>query len=389
MDKSIEIGIIGAGAMGSGIAQVAALAGHRVRIYDSLSTTLQHCIESNEDILQRLVAKNKLSEEKVRMAIDNLVPASGLKEFKTCKLVVEAIVEEIEIKREVFTTAERFVSSDCVLASNTSSLSIASIATACGNAARVLGTHFFNPAPLMPLVEIVPTLKTDNKAVGFTKSILEQWGKTTVLVKDTPAFIVNRLARPFYGESLRLLEEGVADVATIDWAMTELGGFRMGPFTLMDFIGHDVNYAVTESVFKSFYGDPRYRPSFVQKQLVDSGMLGRKTGRGFYDYAPGAVQPLPNKDEALGRKIVRRIVAMLINEAADALLLGIASKEDLDMAMIKGANYPKGLLAWADEIGAADCVAQMDELFDDYHDPRYRCSVLLRRMAKENRQFYG
>ena len=171
--------------------------------------------------------------------------------------------------------------------------------------------------------------------------------------------------------------------------MTEIGGFRMGPFTLMDFIGNDVNYAVTESVWKSFYHDPRYKPSFTQKRLSEAGWLGRKTGKGYFDYSENAQKPEPNKDKALGEQIVWRIVVMLINEAADALYLKIASKEDLDLAMEKGVNYPKGLLRWADEKGIVHCVETLDRLFDEYHEERYRCSPLLRNMAREGKKFYS
>ncbi|MGB1121781.1 MAG: 3-hydroxyacyl-CoA dehydrogenase family protein, partial [Saprospiraceae bacterium] len=221
------------------------------------------------------------------------------------------------------------------------------------------------------------------------KSIIDSWGKLTVLAKDTPGFIVNRVARPFYGEALRILEENVATAATIDWAMTEIGGFKMGPFTLMDYIGHDVNYTVTETVFKAFYYDDRYKPSFTQKRLAEAGYLGRKTGKGFYDYSENAPKPEPNKDEELGKYIVNRIVMMLINEAADALFLNIATRDDIDTAMTKGVNYPKGLLKWADEFGIQNVVVRLDAMFDDYRESRYRCSPLLRRMARNKVTFYS
>jgi 3-hydroxybutyryl-CoA dehydrogenase len=196
------------------------------------------------------------------------------------------------------------------------------------------------------------------------------------------------VARPFYGEALRIYEEGIADFASIDWAMKELGGFRMGPFELMDFIGNDVNYAVTESVFEAFYYDPRYKPSFTQKRHAEAGWLGRKSGRGYYDYSEGAEKPKPSIDRSIGETILNRIRVMLINEAADAVFLNIASPEDIDLAMTKGVNYPKGLLAWADEIGISKCVDALDELTDRYREDRYRCSPLLRKMAEEGKSFF-
>jgi 3-hydroxybutyryl-CoA dehydrogenase len=210
-----------------------------------------------------------------------------------------------------------------------------------------------------------------------------------VLAADTPGFIVNRIARPFYGESLRLLEEGVADVPTIDWAMRELGGFRMGPFELMDFVGHDVNFAVTRSVFEAFFYDPRYRPSFTQQRLVEAGHLGRKSGRGFYDYRDGAERPAPTTDRALGQVILDRVLAMLINEAAEAVFLRIGTPADIDLAMTKGVNYPRGLLAWADDVGIARVVERLDSLQQEYGEDRYRASPLLRRMARHGKRFLG
>jgi len=309
-------------------------------------------------------------------------------DFGDAGMVIEAIVENLEIKKSVFEQLEDITTNDCILASNTSSLSIASIAAACECPERVIGIHFFNPAPLMKLVEIIPAVETDEATLKKSFALIESWGKICVQAKDTPGFIVNRVARPFYGEALRILEEGTADEATIDWAMTELGGFRMGPFTLMDYIGNDVNYTVTETVFKAFYYDPRYKPSFTQKRLSEAGYLGRKSGRGFYQYGENANNPTPDKNEKKGERILDRIVVMLINEAADALHYHVASREAIDLAMTKGVNYPKGLLKWADEYGISRCVGMLDDLYETYHEDRYRCSPLLRKMAREGRSFY-
>jgi 3-hydroxybutyryl-CoA dehydrogenase len=308
--------------------------------------------------------------------------------FRDCGLVIEAIVERLDAKRESFAALEGTVAADAVLATNTSSLSISSIAAACARPGRVLGVHFFNPAQVMPLVEIVPGVATDSTVVEATRALVDAWGKTTVVAPDTPGFIVNRIARPFYGEALRMLEEGVADVATIDWAMREVGGFRMGPFELMDLIGHDVNFAVTRSVFEGFFYDPRYKPSLTQQRLVEAGRLGRKTGRGFYDYVEAAEKPQPVTDRTLGAAIVERIVCMLINEAADAVFLRIATPGDVDLAMTTGVNYPRGPLAWADEWGAARALDRLTALQEEFGEDRYRPSPLLRRMAREGRRFH-
>lgn len=382
------VGIIGAGSMGSGIAQVAATAGHEVILLDSSKPMLHKAQQSLKKILDRLVEKGKLSKIESGGILDRIHFTDQLQEFAACELVIEAIIEDLNIKKQIFRELESIVSKNCIIATNTSSLSVSAIASACDHAHRVLGIHFFNPAPLMPLVEVIPAVQTKPDLLIEARKLIDSWGKITVLAKDTPGFIVNRVARPFYGEALRILEEGIADVATIDWAMTEIGGFKMGPFTLMDFIGNDVNYAVTESVFRSFFYDPRYKPSFTQKRLAEAGYLGRKSGKGYYDYSEDAPKNEPNFDKGIGTEIFNRILVMLINEAADALFWNIASKEDIDLAMTKGVNYPAGLLKWADEIGIDNCVKQMDQLYDEYLEDRYRCSPLLRKMVRDKKTFY-
>ena len=384
----MNIGIIGSGSMGSGIAQVAATFGHEVCLYDNNKEALKKALDKLQKILHRLVEKGKLNENEANAIFGRIKPVHDIEQFHQCGLVIEAIIENLEVKKSVFKALECVTPEHCILASNTSSLSIASIAASCENPERVIGIHFFNPAPLMPLVEIIPAVQTSEETQKKSKEIIDSWKKVTVIAKDTPGFIVNRVARPFYGEALRIYEEGIADFATIDWAMKELGDFRMGPFELMDYIGNDVNYAVTESVFTAFYFDPRYKPSFTQKRHSEAGWYGRKTGRGYYDYSENASQPEPNKDKALGQQIVDRIIAMLVNEAADALFLNIASKEDIDLAMTKGVNYPKGLLKWADEIGIQECLNRLEELYNTYCEDRYRPSPLLRKMARENKTFF-
>ena len=383
-----KVGIIGAGAMGSGIAQVAATAGHSVVLFDTNAEALSLSKSKLASVMDRLVEKGRLTSEEAQEIQNRISYADHMEALSESGIIIEAIIENLNVKKSVFSSIESLVSKDCILASNTSSLSIASIASACERSERVLGIHFFNPAPLMPLVEIIPAIQTADEITDEARNIIDSWKKITVLAKDTPGFIVNRVARPFYGEAIRILEEGIADVATIDWAMKEIGGFRMGPFELTDYIGHDVNYVVTETVFKAFFFDPRYKPSFTQKRLVEAGRLGRKSGQGFYDYSQGAVNPKPNTDQALGTEIVNRITAMLINEAIDALFLNIASAKDIDLAMTKGVNYPKGLLAWADEKGLDVVLTQLEELYKNYCEDRYRPSPLLRKMVNEQKTFY-
>ncbi len=383
-----KIGIIGGGAMGSGIAQVFAQAGHPVVLYDINQDALDRSKQNLAKTFEKLVAKEKYTAEKAQEIQDAIEYASSLEAFTSIDLMIEAIIENLEIKKSVFKQVEEIVSENCILASNTSSLSIASIASACSNPERVIGIHFFNPAPLMALVEIIPAVQTREGLAEEIKALIQTVGKLPVITKDTPGFIVNRVARPFYSESIRILEEGVADAETIDFAMTSLGGFRMGPFELMDFIGHDVNYRVTESVFESFFYDPRFKPSFSQKRLFEAGYYGRKSGRGFYNYAEGVEKKAPSQDQALLEKIYKRVLVMLINEAADALFLNIANREDLDTAMTKGVNYPKGLLKWADEYGIVNVQNDLDELYNYYHEDRYRLSPIIRNMVKNNQTFY-
>lgn len=381
------IGVIGAGTMGAGIAQVAAQAGHKVVLTDTNPDQLLRAEEQIKSSIEKLVHKGKLTAQLGQDAINNLRFSTQLSEHSEAGLVIEAIIENLTVKHQVFEQLEQVVSQGCILASNTSSLSIASIGACLQNATRFMGIHFFNPATLMPLVEVIPGVATSIEHTQHIEALISGWNKTVVVCKDTPGFIVNRVARPFYGEALRIYEEGLADFATIDWAMTHIGGFKMGPFTLMDYIGNDINYTVTETVFAAFYYDPRFKPSFTQKRHMEAGFLGRKSGRGFYDYKEGSMLATPHEDQALGQQIFERILVLLINEAADAVFMQVASPRAVDLAMTKGVNYPKGLLAWADELGASWVLERLELLFAEYGEDRYRPNPLLRRIAREQSKF--
>ena len=384
------IGVIGAGTMGRGIAQVAATAGCEVLIYENQGEVAQKMLQWLDKIMSRLLEKGRLTVSEAAGIKRRIQFVDTLNGLKDCELVIEAIVENLEIKQKVFKELESNLSPSAIIASNTSSLSIAALASALNHPERFIGIHFFNPPALMRLVEIIPAIQTAEATLQKAQSLISGWNKTIVVAKDTPGFIVNRVARPFYGEALRMYDEGIALPEMIDWSVKKFGGFRMGPFELMDYIGNDINYAVTETVFKAFFYDERYRPSFTQKRLVEAGFLGRKTNRGYYTYnknqEASVEQPF---SERLGKLIFNRILVMLINEAADALYYGIASKEEIDLAMTNGVNYPKGLLKWADELGIQTCVNKMDELFEMYRESRYRCSPLLRRMSQNNEIFYA
>ena len=373
-----NIGIVGAGSMGIGIAQIASTSGCKVFLYDQNVEIAQSALNKLKKILERLIEKKRINSNKRDEILSNIKIVSSLNDLSGSNLIIEAIIENLNIKKDLFSKLETIVHKECIIASNTSSLSITNLASSLKNPSNFIGIHFFNPAPLMPLVEIIPALQTNINLLDSIRNLLLSWNKFPVIAKDTPGFIVNRIARPFYSEALRIYDEQIADFATIDFAMKEVGGFKMGPFELMDFIGNDVNYAVTESVFKSFYYDPKYKPSLTQKQYASAGWLGRKTNKGYYDYNSSS-KNVPSKDVTLLNLIFERILVMLINDAVDAFYLGIASKEDIDLAITKGVNYPKGLIAWGEEKTFSWVEKKMDELYENYKEDRYRCSPLVRK----------
>lgn len=301
LKSSDRVAVIGAGTMGAGIAQIAAAAGHETLLFDTNREVVERAVQQIGAGLARLVASGKLTQAGRDEALARVRPVDDLGDVAAARLVVEAVVEDLATKRSLFGQLERICATDTLLATNTSSLSITAIAARLDHPGRLVGMHFFNPAPVMKLVEVVRGLSTDPEAVETVYETARAWGKRPVVARSTPGFIVNRVARPFYAEALRALEEGASDCATLDAIVRESGGFRMGPFELMDLIGHDVNYAVTASVFSAFYNDPRFLPSLVQKELVDGGLLGRKSGRGFYRYGEEAERPAPAQEPARRR----------------------------------------------------------------------------------------
>lgn len=378
--KMKNVGIIGAGTMGIGIAQVAATNGCKVWVYDANPKQVETATVGLEKTLSKLVDKQKISSEKMVEILSNISIATELKDFKDCELIIEAIIENKEIKTKVFTELETHVSENCIIGSNTSSISITSLGAELRKPERFIGIHFFNPAPLMPLVEVIPSLLTEKSLPEKIYSLMKEWGKVPVIAKDIPGFIVNRIARPYYGEALRIVEENIATPEQVDDAMKTLGNFKMGPFELMDLIGVDVNFAVTTTVYKDYFYDPKYKPSLLQQRMSEAKLHGRKTGKGFYDYSEGAVKSEAQKDDALYQQIFLRIISMLINEAVEAKRLGVANDEDIELAMQKGVNYPKGLLSWGKEIGYSKISGTLQDLYGEYQEERYRQSPLLRKL---------
>lgn len=390
-----KVAVTGAGAMGSGIAQIAAMAGHEVFVYDSFPGAVNKSRDNILQSLNKLAGKNQISDQEAKAIFGRIYFLENIDGISSADLVIEAIVENETEKKRLFKLIESIVAEHAVIATNTSSLSVTALANSISIPERFIGIHFFNPPVLMRLVEVIPALQTSQHIIDQVIVLINSWGKETVVAKDTPGFIVNRIARPFYSEALRIVDEQLSTPQLVDQAMKKRGGFKMGPFELMDFIGNDINAAVTHAVWTAMHYEPRYKPSLTQESLVKAGWLGRKTGKGFYEYASdNSAMMLKDSASPLhvqlsGEEIFDRIIVMLINEAADAWYYGIASREDIDRAMTLGVNYPKGLLAWADEIGIEQCVAQMDELFDLYKDARYRCSPGLKTMHNTKMKFYA
>lgn len=378
-----RVAVVGAGAMGSGIAQVAAVAGHPVTLVDARPGAATEAIAALRSTLQRLAGKGRITGEEAAATAARLEAVDSLDALPECALVVEAVPESLELKREVFGELSDSQPSSTLFATNTSSIDIDDIAEAATDPERVLGLHFFNPAAVLPLVEVVHGRQTSRAYVEHAVALMRSWGKTPVQCASTPGFIVNRVARPFYGEAQRLLEAGVADAASIDHVLREHGGFPMGPFELTDFIGQDVNLAVGTSVWEQTGRDERYAPTALQQRLVAAGHLGRKSGRGFFTYAADGSVERPEPDLGLAARLVggpietdplARTLAMLVNEAVDLVHRGEASAEDVDTAMRLGVRYPKGPIEWGREIGLEVVAEQIAELDRAFPGGRYRPS---------------
>ncbi|MBC9819820.1 3-hydroxyacyl-CoA dehydrogenase NAD-binding domain-containing protein [Terrabacter sp. MAHUQ-38] len=380
------VAVIGAGAMGAGIAQVAATASHAVSLVDAAPGAAAAAVERIGAALSRLVDKGRLPADDAAAVLARITPAESLDELPNCGLVIEAVPEDLDLKRRIFAELADSQPSTTVLATNTSSIDIDDIAADVADPERVLGLHFFNPPPVMELVEVVHGKRTAPAFVEHATALMAGWGKTPVRCSSTPGFIVNRVARPFYGEAQRIVESGVADAATVDWVLREKGGFPMGPLELTDFIGQDVNLAVGTSVWEQTDRDERYAPTDFQRDLVAAGRLGRKSGAGVYTYAAdGSAQDaepdLELADRLVGGPIatdpLARTLAMIVNEAVDLVARGEASADDVDTAMRLGVRYPKGPLEWGHEIGFDRVARQLAELDEAFPGGRYRPSPAL------------
>lgn len=408
-ERIAVVGVLGAGTMGSGIAQVVAAGGFRTRMYDVADQFLERGRGLIDDSLRKLVERGRLDAAAREATLSRLEPTTRLEDLADADFVIEAAPEDLRLKQDLFKRLDQLCAPHAILASNTSSLSITELASATRRPQQVVGTHFFNPAPLMQLVEVVGGHLTDPSSLDVARAVACRLGKVPVTASDTPGFIVNRVARPFYLEGLRMLGEGLFSVDTIDRAAREVAGFRMGPFELVDLIGIDVNLAVSQTVYDAYNQEHRFRPHPIQRTMVRAGLLGRKTRRGFYDYstspatpcypAPASTElgadeakqaPWPEWRAAFGQveqadagaiAIAARLVATLANEALLALQEGVASRADIDAAMKLGTAYPHGPLEWADSIGLPLILRTLEALQRTTSPERYQPALLLRHLA--------
>jgi 3-hydroxybutyryl-CoA dehydrogenase len=392
------IGVLGAGTMGAGIAQLACRSGARTILFDPIPDALARGVEKLTDGFNKDAARGRLSEEQAAAGVARLEVAEDMTAFAECELVIEAVPERIELKHEIYSRLSEIVSEQCVLASNTSSLLVTAIAATATRPEHVVGMHFFNPAPVMRLLEVVAGVESSTEALALATATGEAMGKTVIVAKDGPGFLVNRCNRPFGLEALRLLQERVADIETIDRAMRVEGGFRMGPFELMDLVGVDTGLEISKSFYEQSFYEPRWQPSPIAARYVAAGLHGRKTGRGYYDYSRDPYRaPDPDRDPAsdppggeadvtpAAGGVLERIVCQVINECAFALGEGVGSAQDIDTGMVLGLNYPHGPLAWADQIGLDHVLAVLDGLWEEYREERYRPAPELRRLVRAGR----
>jgi 3-hydroxybutyryl-CoA dehydrogenase len=396
MSAARVIGVLGAGTMGAGIAQLAARSGARTLLFDPVPEALQRGSELAQAGLQKEAARGRITAEQASAAADGLQSVGDLTAFESCGLVIEAAPERLELKHELLAALCKIVSGECVLASNTSSLLVTAIAAGATHPERVVGMHFFNPAPIMRLLEVVAGKQSGEQALALAHATGEAMGKTVIQAKDGPGFLVNRCNRPFGLEALRLLQERIADIETIDRTMRVEGGFRMGPFELMDLVGVDTGLEISKSFYEQSFGEPRWRPSPIAARYVAAGLHGRKSGRGYYDYSRDPYRP-PDPDPPAGADaaeakvqpavggVLERIVCQVINECAFALGEGVGSAADIDTGMVLGLNYPRGPLAWADEIGLDRVLGVLDGLWEAYREERYRPAPALRGLVRAGR----
>ena len=381
--------------MGSGIAQLACRSGARTLLHDPIPEALQRGLERARDGLQKEAAKGRLTQEEAQAGIERLEAVDDLAAFAPCDLVIEAVPERLDLKHDLYRQLSEIVSEECVLATNTSSLLVTAIAAGARSPERVVGMHFFNPAPLMRLLEVVAGEQSSEQALALAHETGEAMGKTVIRAHDGPGFLVNRCNRPFGLEALRLLQERIADIETIDRIVRVEGGFRMGPFELMDLVGVDTGLEISKSFYEQSFGEPRWRPSPIAARYVAAGLHGRKSGRGYYDYSSDPYRP-PDPDPPAGDAadakvrpaaggVLERIVCQVINECAFALGEGVGSAEDIDTGMVLGLNYPRGPLAWADEIGLDHVLAVLDSLCEQYREERYRPAPVLRGLVRVGR----
>jgi 3-hydroxybutyryl-CoA dehydrogenase len=394
MSAARVIGVLGAGTMGSGIAQLASRSGAHTLLHDPIPDALQRGLERARDGLQKEAAKGRLTQEEAETGRERLKAVDDLAAFAPCELVIEAVPERLDLKHELYRQLSEIVSEECVLASNTSSLLVTAIAAGATHPERVVGMHFFNPAPVMRLLEVVAGEQSSEDALALAHATGEAMGKTVIRAHDGPGFLVNRCNRPFGLEALRLLQERIADIETIDRIVRMEGGFRMGPFELMDLVGIDTGFEISKSFFEQSFYEPRWQPSPISSRYVAAGLHGRKTGRGYYDYSGDGPHRPPDPDPPAGADanvrpavggVLERIVCQVINECAFALGEGVGSAQDIDTGMTLGLNYPRGPLAWADEIGLDHVLAVLDGLWEEYREGRYRPAPALRSLVRAGR----